>query len=217
MRRTDQNLLLGLLCCALTFGMGKPVIAQNEKVYASRPSSPFHVVTSQGGGSNRASISLKEALDRIRRFHNIRIAYREGLLDGKTVPADVLDKAEKMQPEAALKQLLMDQRLEFKRINDKQFSIFNPNVNADSLSSLFSILLFADKVKGRVLSSKDNGPIPGATVYVKGDPNTATMADGDGNFELTLKDRNKTGPLVLVISSIGFKQQSLRLPTRMQW
>jgi len=207
MRRTDQNLLLGLLCCALTFGMGKPVIAQNEKVYASRPSSPFHVVTSQGGGSNRASISLKEALDRIRRFHNIRIAYREGLLDGKTVPADVLDKAEKMQPEAALKQLLMDQRLEFKRINDKQFSIFNPNVNADSLSSLFSILLFADKVKGRVLSSKDNGPIPGATVYVKGDPNTATMADGDGNFELTLKDRNKTGPLVLVISSIGFKQQ----------
>ncbi|KAA2245414.1 SusC/RagA family TonB-linked outer membrane protein [Chitinophaga agrisoli] len=209
MTRTDQNLILGLLWCALTFGMGSPVTAQIGKVYASRQTTTFHA-TSQSGGNNKATISLKEALDRLRKFHNIRIAYREGLLDGKTIAADLLDKAERMEPEAALKQVLTDQRLEYKRINEKQFSIFNPSAHTtDSLASLLSVYMMADKLKGRVISSKDSGAIPGATIYLKSDPSTATMADGDGRFELTLKDKDKTGPLVLVISSIGFEKQEV--------
>jgi len=208
MKRTDQNLFLGLLWCALTFGMGKPVIAQIGKVYASRQTTTFHAA-SQSGGNSKATISLKEALDRLRKFHNIRIAYREGLLDGKTISADLLDKAERMEPEAALKQVLTDQRLEYKRINEKQFSIFYPSRTTDSITSLLSIYMIADKIKGRVVSSKDTSAIPGATVYLKSNPSTATMADGDGNFELTLKDKDKNGPLVLVISSIGFAQQEV--------
>ncbi|GAA0534220.1 SusC/RagA family TonB-linked outer membrane protein [Chitinophaga japonensis] len=188
--------------------MGKPVTAQVEKVYASRPTTPFYV-SSQGGKSGRATVSLKEGLDRIRKFHNVRIAYREGLLTGKTIPAEMLEKVERMEPEAALKQLLTDQRLEYKRINAQQFSIFSNTSNTDSISNLVSFLRMADKIKGRVVSSKDSSAIPGATVYLKGDPSTATMADGDGNFELTIRDGGKAGPLVLVISSIGFRQQEV--------
>ncbi|SEL04709.1 TonB-linked outer membrane protein, SusC/RagA family [Chitinophaga rupis] len=211
MQRTDQNLFLGLLCYALMFGMGTPVIAQTQigKVYASRQSTPFHMSSPQGGGTNRATVSLKEGLDRLRKFHNIRIAYREGLLDGKTIPAALLDKTEKMDPEAALKQLLSDQHLEYKRINNKQFSIFNPVSATDSLYNMVSIYLRADKIKGRIVSAKDSGAIPGATIYVKGDPSTATMADGEGNFVLTLKENQKGTTLVLIVSSIGFAQQEI--------
>ena len=59
-------------------------------------------------------------------------------------------------------------------------------------------------VKGRVVDAKDNEPIIGATVMVKG-TTKGSVSDIDGNFQLTGVASNAT----ITISSIGYKAQEI--------
>ena len=54
-------------------------------------------------------------------------------------------------------------------------------------------------VKGRVLSAKDNLPVSGASVFIKG-KSTGTTSGGDGSFSLNVPSGNVT----LIISYIGY-------------
>jgi hypothetical protein len=45
-------------------------------------------------------------------------------------------------------------------------------------------------VRGKILSSEDNLPLPGANVYVKG-TKTGVVTDSEGNFNISLPDSNK--------------------------
>lgn len=74
---------------------------------------------------------------------------------------------------------------------------------------MFLLLLAPDpahaqerKVSGKVMAS--DGPIPGATVLLKGS-NVGTSADGSGAFTISVKGSNP----VLVISAIGYKSQEI--------
>ena len=67
------------------------------------------------------------------------------------------------------------------------------------LLSLPGIIQAQDRViKGRVTSSDDGGPLPGASISVKG-TTRGTTTDASGNFSLSVP-----GKPTLVISSIGF-------------
>ena len=59
-------------------------------------------------------------------------------------------------------------------------------------------------VKGRVVDAKDNEPIIGATVMVKG-TTKGSVSDIDGNFQLTGVASNAT----ITISSIVYKAQEI--------
>lgn len=193
----NQNLILGLLSCALLPGIAAPVSAQTPAMYASMRQTdniPYH---------KAGTMSLKDALIRLKKLQNIRFAYREGLLDGKMVPADVVDRAETMEAEAALKLLLSDFALAYSRVNKTQYSIYTRDVNTTILNYN---ALFADKLKGKI-TGPDGAPVPGATISVKGNPALVTVANDKGDFELNLKDA--TLPIVLVVSSIGFDKQEI--------
>jgi len=70
---------------------------------------------------------------------------------------------------------------------------------------LFSSSLFAQKaVTGTVFSSKDNAPVNGATVLVKG-TNTGVTTGANGNFSINVPSGRNT----LVISYIGFHDQEV--------
>lgn len=60
------------------------------------------------------------------------------------------------------------------------------------------------EIKGNVVSSEDNLPLPGATVLVDGTTNS-TATDIDGNFTVSGVDANAT----LSVSFIGYKTQSI--------
>lgn len=63
------------------------------------------------------------------------------------------------------------------------------------------------QVTGRVTSSEDKQPIPGANVFVKNAPTIGTMTDGNGNFTLkNIPSNAKT----LVFRFVGY--QTLELP-----
>ena len=69
------------------------------------------------------------------------------------------------------------------------------------LCLFLSGVLSAQQISGNV--SSDDGPLPGATVLVKG-TNTGTSTDFDGNFTIAAS----TGD-VLVISFVGFSSQEV--------
>ncbi|MEX2234279.1 MAG: TonB family protein [Cyclobacteriaceae bacterium] len=61
-------------------------------------------------------------------------------------------------------------------------------------------------VKGKVVSAEDGDVLPGVTVSIKG-TNTATVTDGEGNYELTIPIDNAT----LLFSFIGFTSKELQV------
>ncbi|OYX83414.1 MAG: SusC/RagA family TonB-linked outer membrane protein [Flavobacteriales bacterium 32-34-25] len=60
-------------------------------------------------------------------------------------------------------------------------------------------------VSGSVVSDPDRQPIPGVSVYIKGQPSFGTTTDFDGNFKIQLKE--KSG--ILIFSYIGFKTKEI--------
>jgi len=67
--------------------------------------------------------------------------------------------------------------------------------------------LFAQNrvITGKVLSGKDNSPISGASVVVKGSANSGTTTGADGGFSLSVP----SGRTTISVSSIGFALQDI--------
>ena len=68
---------------------------------------------------------------------------------------------------------------------------------------LFSAGVFAQSISGNV--SSEDGPLPGATIVVKGTEN-GTSTDFDGNFTIDASDGD-----VLIVSFIGFETQEVEV------
>lgn len=64
-------------------------------------------------------------------------------------------------------------------------------------------------VTGKVTDEKDQSPLPGVSVIIKG-TTTGTTTDGEGNYSLTIPDDNA----VLVFSFIGYVNQEIAVNTR---
>ncbi|MGC3946140.1 MAG: SusC/RagA family TonB-linked outer membrane protein [Chryseolinea sp.] len=161
-----------------------------------------------------ATLSLKQALNRIRETYNVKFAYREGLLDGMRVPSALLSSKSDSSVEALLESLLTGSNLTFKRINKKQFSIFldsksarQSNVVPMSEAAAGEVVAHSNAteqiisfdIAGTVTSEDDAQPIPGVNVLLKG-TTTGTTTDADGKFVLKLPDGGGT----LVFSFIGY-------------
>lgn len=63
-------------------------------------------------------------------------------------------------------------------------------------------------VSGKVVSSKDNAPLPGVNIVIKG-TNQGTVTDANGQFTVSADDN-----AVLVISQIGMETQEITVGTR---
>ena len=68
---------------------------------------------------------------------------------------------------------------------------------------LLSAGVFAQSISGNV--SSEDGPLPGATIVVKGTEN-GTSTDFDGNFTINASDGD-----VLIVSFIGFETQEVEV------
>jgi len=75
------------------------------------------------------------------------------------------------------------------------------------LLTLSSIALFGQEVIRGVVKDDAGGPLPGATILLKG-TNTATVADVEGNFSIKAAGEL---PVTLVVNSVGFKTQDVEV------
>ncbi|RZK10930.1 MAG: carboxypeptidase-like regulatory domain-containing protein [Flavobacterium sp.] len=72
---------------------------------------------------------------------------------------------------------------------------------------LFSISLHSQVIEGRILDSKTQESLPGATVYLDG-TTISTITDENGNFNINTRSSNAT----LVVSFIGYTTYRLENP-----
>ncbi len=103
-------------------------------------------------------------------------------------------------------------------IRDNLFLIF-------MIKQIFTILLALSfmglnaqetrKVSGKVVDADDRSPLPGATIIVKGTQKGA-VTDIDGNFSYTVNAPDPS-KMVLVVSYIGYKSQTVRLQDRSEF
>ncbi|EDM34706.1 putative outer membrane protein [Pedobacter sp. BAL39] len=142
--------------------------------------------------------SLKSAIEGVERQFNIQLAYREGLLDNKTIPLSQFEDATFTDPSAALQLMLQDTPLQLNRISATQFTIVEMPVHIQR----------ADVIKGKVISGTDQLPLIGATVYIKG-TKTGASTDAQGNFSLNIPAELKGKALTLTIASVGYTPQEV--------
>ncbi|WP_276501906.1 SusC/RagA family TonB-linked outer membrane protein [Terrimonas pollutisoli] len=159
------------------------------------------------------SISLKDAVNEVKKIYKIKIAYREGLLDGKIVPASLINEIKTYDVESGLKLLLTNYQLNYKKTGNNQFSLFEivSSGNSNGVSATYVI-----PVTGKVTSSKDGVTLPMATISIKGNPAIATTSDENGNFKLSLPDEYKDKTIILVISSVGYAAREVTITEQMQ-
>ncbi|MFD1873177.1 SusC/RagA family TonB-linked outer membrane protein [Hymenobacter bucti] len=148
-----------------------------------------------------AKTSLKEAVDQLKRQYNVRIAFREGLLNDKFVAA-ADNSATGL--ESNLGQLLPAFGLGFKRITAQQYVIY----------AAASAPAPGDHIRGRVVFAEDGTAVPGASVVLKGNAQVGASTDADGNFDLKIPDANDRQPVTLVVSFVGYSATEVVVTNR---
>lgn len=137
---------------------------------------------------NLHNVSLKTALKEIAKKTDYRFLYSDAIVNG--VDNKVNLQANEASINEVVAQVLVNSELTFK-------------VNAN-LVLITKPVAMAVTIKGKVTDNK-NQPMPGVTVFEKSNPSNSTVTDGDGNYSLSVTDRNS----VVVIRFIGFVSQEV--------
>jgi len=202
MRKCNRIYLLIPLFSFITMGITAQELAASGY-------NPLYTGYRQHNQHENILISLKDAVNQLKSFYKVKVAYKEGLLDSKIVPASVTAGFKNMDVEAALKQLFSSTQLTYKKIGEKQFSVFENRTGNDLPPA--EITVFSVPVTGKITASGSGGGLPNVTISLKGSPAIATVSDENGNFRLAVPDELKGKSITLVISSIGYSTKELTI------
>lgn len=199
MRKLDLSAFFK--CCCFMFALlGQSVYGLAQTSYASNNARlKARSLTVQQATENK--VTLKDALDNLKKQFKIQIAYHEGLLDNKFVPASMANNARQFNLDDNLKQLLSAFQLDYRKINENQISIFSLKEPSEIKAPV------AEVITGRVVDAADNEPIVGAPVVLKYDPQVGTSTDVTGNFKLTIPDKYADKPIVLQVVYMGYDRE----------
>ncbi len=145
-KKTRPGLLIPVLCC---FSAGFIFTARAQDV-ASNNYRPIFASVRRTAQNEPMVISLKDAINQLKSFYSVKVAYKEGLLDNKIVPVAVTGNFRNMDVETALKQLFSNTTLIYKKIGNNQFLEFDSRtVNALPPAELMADFLpISGKVTG---------------------------------------------------------------------
>src|SRR5215217_4020070 len=137
---------------------------------------------------NLRNVSLKNALKEIEKKTDYRFLYSDAVVNSVNTKVNL--QVNDASINQVISEVLVNSELTFK-------------VNAN-LVLITKPVAVAITIKGKITDSK-NQPLPGVTVAEKGNPGNATQTDVDGNYTLSVADRNA----VLVISYVGFASKEV--------
>jgi len=185
-------------CCFLLALLGQSVYGFSQTAFAS--SNSFHSKTRNSGAqqASESKVLLKDALDNLKKQFNVQIAYHEGLLDNKFVPASLVVNARLNNLDENLRQLLSVFQLNYRKINENQISIFSVKESADNRAPIIAV------INGKVVDAANNEPIFDASVILKADPKIGTSTDVSGNFKLTIPDKYADKVVTLQVAYVGY-------------
>ena len=211
MRKKTRTSLLIPLFFTFSMGFANSVRAQDM---ASNTYKPTYASSRRAVQNEPMVISLKDAINQLKSFYAVKVAYKEGLLDNKIVPVAVTGNFRNMDVETALKQLFSNTTLIYKKIGNNQFSVFESRAgNYLPATDLVAVSL---PISGKVTASKSGDGLPKVTISLKGSPDIATVSDENGNFKLSVPDDMKGKTITLVISSVGYASREVAVSNLQQ-
>lgn len=142
---------------------------------------------------NLHNVSLKTALKEIAKKSDYRFLYSDAVINGFDNKINV--QVNDATINQVVSQVLANSELSFK-------------VSAN-LVLITKPIAIAITVRGKITDSK-NQPLPGVTIFEKSNPTNATITDGDGNYSISVADRNS----VLVIRYVGFVTKEITVGTQ---
>ncbi|HVI46880.1 MAG TPA: SusC/RagA family TonB-linked outer membrane protein [Chitinophaga sp.] len=148
---------------------------------------------------------LSEVFPVLEKSRKVRFSYNSDILNGKTVSAHVFRKMEQADIATELAALLRPYGLTCESIKGNYYAV-KALPQTDYIQAAAQIT-----VKGTVTDAKDNSPLPGVIISVKGKTKGAN-SDGAGNY--TLAGVNEGD--VLRFSLVGYKPQELPVGGRTQ-
>lgn len=153
--------------------------------------------------------TLRDALSDVGKRYNVSFVYRDELVNDKAVTNNAAS-GKSSGLEAALDDLLKTFNLSYRKISDKQIAIIEAAAEKQEKEDKKEISHKKEtqttieqtkqgQIKGRVTSSKDQTPLAGATISVKGRKRSA-VSDADGNFQIAANDGD-----VLVVEYVNYE------------
>src|SRR5476651_856591 len=124
MRKLDLSTCLKC-CCFLLVLLGQSVYGYAQMALTSNNRFHSRVQNYPVQQAVESKVLLKDALENLKKQFNIQIAYQEGLLDNKFIPASLSNNTKLFSLDENLKQLLSVFQLEYRKINENQISIFS--------------------------------------------------------------------------------------------
>ena len=209
--KTSTSLLIPLFssfCIGSTFAGHAQEIAGNGY-------NPVYVVSRHSSQNEPMVIPLKDAINELKSFYKIKIAYKEGLLNSKLVSASVMTGFKTMDAETALKKLFSNTSLRYKKIGNNQFSVFE-SPRTENFVPATEMTVLSVPVSGRITAARDGSSLPKVTISLKGYPGVAAVSDENGNFTLAVPDELKDKPLVLIVSSVGYATKEIKVTSLQQ-
>lgn len=170
----------------------------------------IHLTTNESTGEQRTgntelNKTLREVLSEVGKRYNVSFIFMDKLVDNKFVNNDSYNKNANL--EENLVNLLKGFHLYYRKISDKQIAILEAGIQKGEKKDEARQNEFEkspeqvkqDPVKGKVTAEKDNTPLAGATISVKG-KNRSVVSDANGNFSIIANDGD-----VLVIEYINYQ------------
>jgi TonB-linked SusC/RagA family outer membrane protein len=202
MRKLDLSTFIKCCCFLLVligrpgYGMAQMALTSN-RLHSKAQSFNIQQVT-------ETKVLLKDALENLKKQFNVQIAYQEGLLDNKFIPASISNNARQYNLDENLKQMLSVFQLEYRKINDNQISIFSSKEPVNTpVAAVITV------ITGKVIDAGNNEAVIGASVYLKADPKVGTSTDVSGAFKLTVPDKYTGKPIVLEVAYIGYNKEAV--------
>jgi len=202
--KTRTNLLIPLFS---SFCIGSAFAGHTQEI-AGNGYKPVYAVSRNTEQNEPMVISLKDAINELKSFYKIKIAYKEGLLNSKMVAASVTTVFKNMDAEAALKHLFTNTTLSYKKIGNNQFSVFESRTTDMPATG---VTVLSVPIRGKITAARDGSSLPKVTISLKYYPVVAVVSDESGNFNLLVPDELKDKSLVLIISSVGYTTKEIKV------
>ncbi len=163
------------------------------------------------------SLTLRDALLRLKSRYHANILFEEKILDGLVASDSLVDY--QLAIDKNLKTLLYPSGLGYQEVKKNTFVILNSHknpaivsnqtdsnaVSAESLTVLTESYdaSYTVQIKGQV-TDEDNQPMPGVNLLEKGTIN-GTVTDNNGEYTLNAKDQSS----IIVFSFVGYTAQEI--------
>lgn len=146
---------------------------------------------------------LSEVFPVLENTHNVKFSYNSAILNGKSVSAQLFKKMQQADVATELPALLRPYGLTCEPIQGNYYAVKTLPNAARTMVQL--------TVKGTITDAKDNSPLPGAIISIKGKTKGANTNEA-GHYSLTGVEESD----VLRFSLVGYKPQEIPVNGRTQ-